>query len=222
MDLRITYPTKTYDISMSTYAGIIMLLFAPQSTDADGNEVLAFDEMRELAYDEIRELTGIPEADLKRQLQSIAVAPRLRLLVKIPMTKEVNNSDVFKLNEKFKSPSTKVKVLTVSASSSASSGTKVSSTNDTTLAKTVQEEEFEELQSSILEGRKIEVNAAIVRIMKSRRTINHNDLISELVKQLHNRFQTLTILIKQRIEDLIEKEYLKRDDNDKSIYHYVA
>lgn len=222
MDLRITYPTKTYDISMSTYAGIIMLLFAPQSADADGNEVLAFDEMRELTYDEIRELTGIPEADLKRQLQSIAVAPRLRLLVKIPMTKEVNNSDVFKLNEKFKSPSTKVKVLTVSASSSTSSGTKVSSTNDTTLAKTVQEEEFEEVQSSILEGRKIEVNAAIVRIMKSRRTINHNDLISELVKQLHNRFQTLTILIKQRIEDLIEKEYLKRDDNDKSIYHYVA
>ena len=138
------------------------------------------------------------------------------------MTKEVNNSDVFKLNEKFKSPSTKVKVLTVSASSSTSSGTKVSSTNDTTLAKTVQEEEFEEVQSSILESRKIEVNAAIVRIMKSRRTINHNDLISELVKQLHNRFQTLTILIKQRIEDLIEKEYLKRDDNDKSIYHYVA
>lgn len=222
MDLRITYPTKTYDISMSTYAGIIMLLFAPQSTDSGGNEVLAFDEMRELTYDEIRELTGIPEADLKRQLQSIAVAPRLRLLIKVPMTKEVNNSDVFKLNEKFKSPSTKVKVLTVSASSSGASSLKVSTSNDAASAKTVQEEEFEEVESSILEGRKIEINAAIVRIMKSRRTINHNDLISELVKQLQNRFQTLNILIKRRIEDLIEKEYLKRDDNDRSLYHYVA
>lgn len=222
MDLRITYPTKTYDINMSTYAGIVMLLFAPQSTNAEGKEVLAFDEMRELTYLEIKELTGIPEADLKRQLQSIAVAPRLRLLIKIPMTKEVNEGDIFKLNEKFKSPSTKVKVLTVSASSSTSSSNTKPSSNASTRSKSIQEEEQEEVQASILEGRKIEVNAAIVRIMKSRRTISHNDLIGELIKQLHNRFQTLTILIKQRIEDLIEKEYLKRDDNDKSIYHYIA
>lgn len=219
MDLRITYPSKTYDINMSTYSGVIMLLFAPQSSHSDGREVLAFEEMRELTYDEIRELTGIPESDLKRQLQSIAVAPRLRLLVKTPMTKEVNNSDVFKLNDKFKSPSTKVKVLTVSVSSSASS---VQGKPANSSTKSVQQEEFDEVQASILEGRKLEVNAAIVRIMKSRRTINHNDLIAELIKQLHNRFQTLNILIKQRIEDLIEKEYLKRHDNDKSLYHYIA
>lgn len=216
MDLRITYPSKTYEINLSTYAGIIMMLFAPQSTDARGNPVLAFDENRELTYQEIYELTKIPEQDLRRQLQSIAVAPRLRLLVKIPMTKEVNLDDKFRLNDKFKAPTNKVKVLTVSLSSSTPASKpeagKVS----------VKQEESDEVKANIEEGRKHLVNAAIVRIMKSRQTVDHNLLIAEIIKQLQNHFQPLTLLIKQRIEDLIEKEYLERDSESPGIYHYVA
>lgn len=211
IDLRITYPSQTYEINLATYAGIIMLLFAPQSIDSDGAPTSAFDENRELTYEEIKELTGIPEQDLKRHLQSIAVAPRSRLLIKIPMTKDVNELDKFKLNSKFKSPSIKVKVLTVSASSSSKK-----------LEKTDAEIENDAVKQNITEGRKIEVNAAIVRIMKSRHTLKHNELIEELIKQLANRFQPPVILIKQRIEDLIEKEYLKRDDDDRNVYHYLA
>lgn len=223
MDLRITYPSRTYEINLSTFAAIIMLLFAPQLTNADGSTVLAFDEMKELTYEEILELTGIPEPELKRHLQSIAVAPKLRLLVKVPMSKDVNKNDVFKLNAKFKSPSVKVKVLTVSASSSSASSSSSSSKNtNKSVAKTEQEEELEEVNANIMEGRKIEVNAAIVRILKSRQSIKHNDLIEELLKQLSNRFQPLIILIKQRIEDLIDKEYLKRDTDDRNLYHYIA
>ncbi|CAH2351754.1 cullin-3 [[Candida] railenensis] len=227
MDLRITYPSpmKTYEINLSTYAGIIMLLFAPQSTDnITGELVSAFSEMRELKYEEIRELTKIPEQDLKRQLQSIAVAPRSRLLVKVPMTKEVNEGDIFKLNEKFKSPTIKVKVLTVSATSSSSKRPTVANVGGEglPLRKTEAQEEAEEVAANIVEGRNVEINAAIVRIMKSRQTLNHNDLISELIRQLQNRFLPSTIQIKQRIEDLIEKEYLKRDSVEKSKYHYVA
>lgn len=211
MDLRITYPSRTYDINLSTYAGIIMLLFAPQSSNPQGKPVLAFEEKRELTYEEILELTKIPENDLKRQLQLIAVAPRLRLLVKLPMSKDVNSGDVFKLNANFKAPTSKVKVLTVSLSSKA----------DLTKNPNKKDED-DEVRSNIEEGRKYVVNAAIVRIMKANQTISHNDLIAQLIKQLQNRFQPSTILIKQRIEDLIEKEYLKRDDDSPSVYHYIA
>lgn len=212
MDLRITYPSRTYDINLSTYAGVVMLLFAPQSSNLSGKPVLAFEENRELTYEEILELTKVPESDLKRQLQLIAVAPRLRLLVKTPMSKEVNSGDVFKLNANFKSPTSKVKVLTVSLSSSKSDLAKKSN----------KKEEEDEVRSNIEEGRKHVVNAAIVRIMKACQTINHNDLIAQLIKQLQNRFQPSTLLIKQRIEDLIEKEYLKRDNDIPSVYHYIA
>jgi len=207
IDLRITYPSRTYEINLATYAGIIMLLFAPQSSDIQS----AFEENREFTYEEIEELTGIPEIDLKRHLQSIAVAPKSRLLIKLPMSKEINKGDVFKLNSQFKSPSVKVKVLTVSAASS---------TRNT--VKTERELEQETLQADISVGRQIEVNAAIVRIMKSRRQLKHNELIEELIKQLSKRFLPPIIMIKQRIELLIEKEYLKRDENDKNLYHYLA
>ncbi|WPK26825.1 hypothetical protein PUMCH_004187 [Australozyma saopauloensis] len=211
IDMIITYPTKTYDINLSTLAGVIMLLFAPLSTDALGEPVLAFAEKRVLKYEEIRDLTKIAEPELKRQLQSIAVAPRLRLLVKSPMTKEVNEGDEFRLNEKFKSPTSKVRVLTVSSSSSRAESTKAE-----------KQDEEKEVRGNIEEGRKQLLNAAIVRVMKSRQTLSHNELIEELLKQLQNRFEPLMTVIKRRIEDLIDKEYLKRDDLEHSVYHYIA
>lgn len=211
VDMRIRYPSKTYEINMSVYAAVIMLVFAPGQSDGD-----AFQEGRQLSYLEIKELTGIADSDLKRQLQSIAVAPRLRLLIKLPMSKDVKDDDVFKLNSGFKSPTVRVKVLTVSASSSVAPAKSKSS------EKTEKEEEIEDVEKSIMEGRKFELNAAIVRILKSRQQINHNDLIAELVKQLLNRFQPLTLMMKQRIEDLIDKEYMKRDAEERNLYHYVA
>lgn len=220
MDLKISYPSKTYEISLSTYAGVIMLLFGPNHSLDSDNDMASktynpFKDKKKLTYTEIKELTGIPEMDLKRHLQSIAVAPKLRLLVKAPMTKEVNDTDVFELNDKFKSPSMKVKVLTVSASSSnaASSNKLKKSTND---------EELEEIEANISESRKHEINAAIVRILKSRQQIGHSDLVTEILRQLQNRFLPNNAIIKRQLEDLIEKEYLKRDDENRNLYHYIA
>lgn len=222
MDLKITYGPKTYEISLSTYAGIIMLLFGPgHSLDPDqgtgSKDFNPFVNKKVLTYNEIKDLTGIPEMDLKRHLQSIAVAPRLRLLIKRPMTKDVNETDTFELNENFKSPSIKVKVLTVSASSSSSSGSGSSKSK-----KSSNNEELEEIENSISEGRKHEINAAIVRILKSRQQITHSDLVSEILRQLQNRFLPNNAIVKRQLEDLIEKEYLKRDDSNRNLYHYIA
>lgn len=215
IDMRISYPSRTYDINMSVYAAVVMLTFAPGLSASD-----PFQDDRQLKFSEIKELTGIPDLDLRRQLQSIAVAPRLRLLVKEPMSKDVKDDDVFKLNKNFKSPSVKVKVLSVSAASSvAPQKTKHEAGTRT---KSEKEEESEDIQNSINEGRKFELNAAIVRILKSRQQVHHNELIAEIVKQLQNRFQPLTIMMKQRIEDLIDKEYLRRDAEERNLYHYVA
>lgn len=129
------------------------------------------------------------------------------------MSKDVREDDVFRLNDKFKSPTVKVKVPTVSLASSAASGKG---------KKTKQEEETDAVNANISEGRKIEINAAIVRILKSRRTVKHNELIEGIIKQLSSRFQPLVVQIKQQVEDLIDKEYLERDVNDRNLYHYIA
>lgn len=46
--------------------------------------------------------------------------------------------------------------------------------------------------------------ACIVRIMKDRKHITHNDLINEVTRQLIPRFQPNPMDIKKRIEGLIE------------------
>lgn len=58
--------------------------------------------------------------------------------------------------------------------------------------------------------------------MKARKTLFHNELIAEVTRQLQVRFKPDPVLIKQRIESLIEREFLKRDENDSRKYHYVA
>ena len=64
------------------------------------------------------------------------------------------------------------------------------------------------------------IDAVIVRIMKARKTEKHNQLIEDVIKQI-SIFMPQPQMIKQRIESLIEREYLKRDDGDRAKYIYL-
>jgi cullin 3 len=56
--------------------------------------------------------------------------------------------------------------------------------------------------------------------MKAKQTLNQNDLITEVVKLV--RFPLDIAVLKQRIDHLIEGDYMKRDENDRVLFHYVA
>ena len=71
------------------------------------------------------------------------------------------------------------------------------------------------------EDRSIAVEAAIVRIMKARKTLTHQQLVAEVLKQL-SFFQPHPKVIKSRIEHLLDREYLERDANQSSQYKYLA
>jgi len=58
--------------------------------------------------------------------------------------------------------------------------------------------------------------------MKSRKTMEHSLLIAEVTKQLSSRFVPNPIIIKKRVESLIEREYLERSKTDRKVYHYLA
>ncbi len=72
------------------------------------------------------------------------------------------------------------------------------------------------------EDRKPLVEAAIVRILKARRVLDHNSIVAEVTQQLSARFSVTPAVIKKRIESLIEREFLERDTNDRRMYRYVA
>lgn len=64
------------------------------------------------------------------------------------------------------------------------------------------------------------IDAVVVRIMKARKTEKHNQLLEDVMRQI-TIFMPQPQMIKQRIESLIEREYLKRDENDRGKYIYL-
>ncbi|KAJ7170656.1 Cullin-domain-containing protein [Mycena crocata] len=154
-----------------------------------------------LTYEEIREATSIADNELQRHLQSLACA-KFKVLKKHPAGRDVDPSDSFSFNADFSSSLQKIKISTIS--SKVESG-----------------EERKETKDRIDEERRHQTEACIVRIMKDRKHMTHNDLINEVTRQLATRFLPNPLNIKKRIEGLIEREYLERCDDRKS-YNYMA
>jgi cullin 3 len=165
--------------------------------------LMLFNSADVLTYREIEQATSIPAADLKRCLQSLALVKGKQVLRKEPMSRDIADDDSFCVNDKFTSKLFKVKIGTV-------------------VAQKETDPEKLETRQRVEEDRKPQIEAAIVRIMKSRRVLDHNSIMTEVTKQLQPRFLPNPIVIKKRIESLIEREFLERDKTDRKLYRYLA
>jgi cullin 3 len=162
-----------------------------------------------LSWAEIKEQTEIPDEELKRALLSLSFGKH-RILLKSIKSKEITDQDTFQANLEFTSPLSKIKILTISSNQSSSN---------------VNAEDAKERQATlerISEDRKYQIEAAIVRTMKFRKTLDHNNLVSSAIQQLSARFMPDPVMVKKRIESLIERDYLERDENSRGVYNYVA
>lgn len=165
--------------------------------------LMLFNNADGLTYKDIERDTEIPASDLKRCLQSLACVKGKNVLRKEPMSKDISEDDTFYFNDKFTSKLVKVKIGTV-------------------VAQKESEPEKQETRQRVEEDRKPQIEAAIVRIMKSRRVLDHNSIVAEVTKQLQARFLPNPVVIKKRIESLIEREFLERDKVDRKLYRYLA
>ncbi|KAJ2556623.1 hypothetical protein EV175_001883 [Coemansia sp. RSA 1933] len=164
-----------------------------------GTVMLLFVNSDELSYKQIQENTALEGAELRRILQSLSCGKH-RVLAKEPRSKTVLETDKFIFNTKFSSSHSRVKISQV-------------------ITKEV-EVESKEVEESVQVDRMYRVDACLVRIMKAHKKMEHNDLVSDLAKQI--QFSISTLEAKERIEMLIDRDYIKRDDNDVSVYHYIA
>lgn len=73
----------------------------------------------------------------------------------------------------------------------------------------------------LIQQRRNIVDAAVVRIMKSRTTLTHTELVEEVFASVRS-FTLTNALIKSQIASLIEREYMERDEDDPTLYHYLA
>lgn len=75
---------------------------------------------------------------------------------------------------------------------------------------------------SIEGDRKHYLDAAIVRVMKARKELSYEQLKAATIDAVKSHFVPEVSNIKQRIQGLVEQEYLRRDEDDMNMYIYIA
>ena len=165
--------------------------------------LLLFNDADALTFSEIAEATRVPRDELRRSLQSLSLVKGRNVLRKDPPTKRVEESDTFHFNDAFSSKLMRVKIGTVSAGKES-------------------EPAAEKTRARVDDDRKPQIEAAIVRVMKARRALDHNGVVQEVTKQLSARFIPDPTDIKKHLENLIEREFIERDRNDRRLFVYLA
>lgn len=143
----------------------------------------------------INSATGLEMAHTKKLLATLVLS-KFKILNKTGDAKAFEEGDMLSPNDGFQCQHRKIKIPPPVSEETAS-------------------------KERVEEDRSIAIEAAIVRIMKMRKNLSHQQLVTEVLSQLAF-FKPNPKLIKQRIEHLIEREYLERDPNQASIYRYLA
>ncbi|KAI0735750.1 Cullin-domain-containing protein [Earliella scabrosa] len=163
--------------------------------------LLLFNDNDELSYTEIKDQTRLDNAELQRTLQSLALGKK-RVLRKTPLSKDVKPGDTFRFAADFTDNRYQIHINSIQAKETA--------------------EETKRTQSSIEQDRKHALDAAIVRVMKGKKELTYEQLKTATIEAVKRHFVPEVSMIKKRIEGLVEQEYLRRDDEDKNRYFYVA
>ena len=192
-----------YTFQVSTYQMAIMLLF----NDADT-----------VTYEDMEKATLLSPDWLD---PSVGILVKARVIIPSPENGKPERGTSYVLNYNFKHKKVKV--------------------NLNIAVKSEQKQEVEDTHKTIEEDRKLlmQVSArprgsfhlvthhtdfistaqsAIVRIMKSRKKMKHVQLVQETINQIKSRFTPKVPDIKKSIDQLIEKEYLERIEDEQLGY----
>ena len=159
--------------------------------------LMLFNDHSTLKFEEMQSKLQIPEDDLSRALYSLSCAKHM-ILTKASEGKQINSGDSFTLNTSFSDKMRKIKVPLPA------------------------QEDKKKVHEEVDKDREYLMDAAIVRIMKSRKQMHHHQLVHEVVQQLNKTFSPVPKQIKKRLEVLQEREYIERDADDPSRYKYLA
>ena len=194
------------ELNVSLYQALVLLLF----NDRGEEDKLGFKEIvAQTGLGGLRPGLGRPGQSLadartepkeaKRTLQSLACAKH-KVLTKHPKGREVDESDEFTFNGSFRDEKYRLKI------------------NQIQQKETV--EEAKETTQQVFLDRQSHLQLVIVRILKSRKTIKHTELVMEVVNVLKERFVVSVPDCKKAIDSLIERDYMERNGRD--AYNYIV
>jgi cullin 1 len=148
-----------------------------------------------MTYTELKEVLNLEDTVMKPLMHSLSCGKH-KVVSKSPSNSKISSTDKFMANPKFSCNMRKVRIPMASLETSHNT-------------KGVEKERVNAIEASI------------VRIMKARKTLKHQQLLAEVLSQLAF-FKPNPRVVKKRIENLIEREYLERSADDAQVYNYLA
>jgi len=187
-----TFGRRAFDLQVTTLQAILLLEFNDESVPT-------------ISFNDLAERTRMDPETLKRVMHSLSCG-KYKVIKKISEKTDakegdkkekaiVKPTDSFMFNDAFTCQMKRIRIP-------------MASLEETANTKRVEED------------RTIAIEACIVRIMKARKTLGHQQLTSEVLNQL-STFRPDPKVIKKRIESLIDRDYLERDGAAGS-YKYLA
>jgi cullin 1 len=159
--------------------------------------LLLFNTTERLSYTDIKGQLNLTDEDVIRLLHSLSCA-KYKILNKEPSSKSVTQTDFFEFNVKFTDKMRRIKIPLPPM------------------------DEKKKVIEDVDKDRRYAIDASIVRIMKSRKVLPHQQLVLECIEQLGRMFKPDFKVIKKRVEDLIAREYLERDKDNPNMFKYLA
>mmetsp|Transcript_20907 Transcript_20907/g.45520 ORF Transcript_20907/g.45520 Transcript_20907/m.45520 type:complete len:738 (+) Transcript_20907:109-2322(+) len=175
--------------------GVFKKTYDIQVTTLQAVALDAFNGGVSMTFAELSRKLNVQEDILKPLMHSLSCG-KYKVIKKTPASNKINTTDSFTANEKFASNMRKIRIPMASL--------------DSTMNK-----------KRVEEDRTIAIEAAIVRIMKARKRLQHQQLLSEVLAQL-NFFNPKPRVVKKCIENLIDREYLERSSDNSQVYNYLA
>mmetsp|Transcript_37921 Transcript_37921/g.70064 ORF Transcript_37921/g.70064 Transcript_37921/m.70064 type:complete len:687 (+) Transcript_37921:397-2457(+) len=154
-----------------------------------------FNEGKSCGFSELKSKLNLDDITLKPLMHSLSCGKH-KVISKSPASNKIASTDSFSGNAKFSCNMRKIRIPVASVESSHN-------------------------KNRVEEDRSVAIEAAIVRIMKARKTLSHQQLVAEVLSQLAF-FKPQPRVIKKRIEALIDREYLERSTENSQQYNYLA
>lgn len=189
---------KPYEFTVTSFQMSILVLFNTGPS---------------LTFAQIVELTGIPEKDVNKALIHLVKS----------RSKNADESNILNLVSKTTKISSKTKFETDDAfepnDNYTSKYTKISTIRSAIVKPT------ENMTATVEEAnrdREAALDAAIIRVMKQRKSVVFSNLIPEISSHIAGKFPVERNAVMSAVERLLQKNYIDRDPSNKDTLLYVA
>ena len=161
-----------------------------------------FNTRSRISFSEIVDALSVPERDAASALMWLSQKKVVRREKKEQKEKGLVGDDVIFINSRFTSATARV--------------TCFKAYNTEKVIRT------DEGKDDIAMARSTEIQAAIVRVMKTRKTLDHEMLFSSVCQVLAHRFIPSKGLFKKEITVLLDKGFLARTPKNRTQYNYIS